>query len=131
MPNKYGLSNSELEIMNIIWNSEQPIYFHTIMEHLKSNGKTWKKQTVHTYLTKLLEKGVLYCQSEGKINAYFVKKTASDLLRERAQTFIDNVFDGSLCQFLCAFTDIKNEYTKDDLEKMKSILDKLDTTNNE
>jgi len=51
MPNRYGLSDTELEIMEMIWSSKCPIYFNQILDFFNNNGKDWKKQTLHTHLS--------------------------------------------------------------------------------
>ena len=35
--------------------------------------KDWKKQTLHTHLSRLIEKGALDCKNEGRKKAYFSK----------------------------------------------------------
>ena len=56
---KYNLSEAEYEIMKFIWEQGDNISFNDIMEYTQKKGHTWKKQTVQTFLTRLIDKGVL------------------------------------------------------------------------
>ncbi len=53
------ISDSELELMKIVWaNGGTALYAH-IMEELTRLGYTWQKNTVITLLSRLVEKGLL------------------------------------------------------------------------
>lgn len=54
------LSDTELMIMRFIWGrAEESVTATQIREHFEKNGKSWKKQTVSTYLKKLVNHGYL------------------------------------------------------------------------
>ena len=51
------LTKSELEIMDVLWASEQPLSRADLLE--KSEEKTWKDSSVHILLNGLLQKGAI------------------------------------------------------------------------
>lgn len=51
------LTKSELEIMELIWKSKDPLTSAQIIE--MSTDRTWKKSYIHLLLTSLLEKGMI------------------------------------------------------------------------
>ena len=116
MPNRYGLSDTELEIMEMIWSSKCPIYFNQILDFFNNNGKDWKKQTLHTHLSRLIEKGALDCKNEGRKKAYFPKLTREQLTQRYAKSFLNNAFNGSLNLFLSALTGNKKDCTQEELD---------------
>ena len=53
------LSNTEFYILQYLWSLETPTTFAEIMVHFTEEGKTWKKQTVNTFLSRMIQKGYL------------------------------------------------------------------------
>ena len=53
------VSNSELELMKIVWASGGTALYAHIMEELSKAGFTWQKNTIITLLSRLVEKGLL------------------------------------------------------------------------
>ena len=53
------VSDSELELMKIIWENGGMALYADIMEKLAQTGRTWQKNTVTTLLSRLVEKGLL------------------------------------------------------------------------
>ena len=51
------ISNSELEVLNVLWGSDTPLHRGGILEH--SKDKTWKDSYIHILLNKMLEKGLI------------------------------------------------------------------------
>ena len=68
---KYNLSEAEYEIMEYIWKQNCMLKFSDIMEFLSEKGHEWRKQTVQTFLTRLIEKGVLKAQKDGNYRLYY------------------------------------------------------------
>ena len=51
MKKTYDLTNTELQIMELLWQAEQPMTFREIMAvALNEWKKAWKVQTLSTYL---------------------------------------------------------------------------------
>lgn len=62
------LPDGEFEVMKVIWNTTAPVTTLQIMEKLK--GKNWKPQTVLTMLVRLIEKGFLRSERQGRERNY-------------------------------------------------------------
>ena len=104
MPNRYGLSDTELEIMEMIWSSQCPIYFNQILDFFNNNGKDWK--------------------NEGRKKSYFPKLTREQLTQRYAKSFLNNAFNGSLNLFLSALTGNKKDCTQEELDELRDFLNK-------
>ena len=63
-----SLSESEMEIMEVIWESAAPVTTAQLLEVFSHKG--WKAQTMSTFLSRLVEKGVLAVERRGKANLY-------------------------------------------------------------
>ena len=51
------LTKSEMEIMDVLWESDQPLSRSGLLE--RSEEKTWKDSSVHILLNGLLQKGAI------------------------------------------------------------------------
>ena len=57
---KYNLSATEMEIMEFLWDTNKKLSASEILKYFNDNkSKNWKKQTLNTFLVKLIEKGAL------------------------------------------------------------------------
>lgn len=89
------ISDSELEIMKMIWeNGGTALYAH-IMEKLEQEGKEWKKNTVLTLLSRLMEKGYLRTSKIGRRNEYKALVKEGDYLKEQTGAFLKKLYEGS------------------------------------
>ena len=64
-----NIGEGELEIMKVIWASGGELSSGEITKAVENKG--WKRTTVSTFLSRLVEKGVL--ESEKRGNNYFLK----------------------------------------------------------
>ena len=60
MKKNYGLTNTEMQIMELLWSSEKPMTFREIMDVAATQWKKkWKAQTLNTYLINLQKVGLI------------------------------------------------------------------------
>lgn len=52
------LSDTEFYILQYLWSLETPTTFAEILVHFTEEGKTWKKQTVNTFLSRMIQKDI-------------------------------------------------------------------------
>ena len=58
MKKNYGLTNTEMQIMELLWDADEPMTFREIMNVATTEWKkTWKVQTLNTFLTGLQKMG--------------------------------------------------------------------------
>ena len=72
------ISDSELELMRIIWANGGTILYAQLMETLVERGMDWKKNTVLTFLSRLVEKGLLKTSKIGRRNEYTARVTEEE-----------------------------------------------------
>ncbi len=128
---KYNLSATEMEIMEFLWDTNKKLSASEILKYFNDNkSKNWKKQTLNTFLVKLIEKGALQYDMVKNKKYYYPtaqSQTKTEHIKYWTQNFINKTFDGSLSNFLCSFTggarlDEKSynelkKYLEDDLNK--------------
>lgn len=61
------LSETEYEIMEVLWQAEAPMSAAQLSSYFAQNrGKEWKASTLATFLARLTQKGLITSQREGR-----------------------------------------------------------------
>ena len=117
------LTESELEIMQIIWKEDTAVSRITI-EHALQEDHPLAPTTILTLLTRLCEKGFLALRKEGRSNLYEPLITEREYLACESRSFLDRMFGGSIAGFATALCD--SGIKKEELEELKSLFEKGD-----
>ena len=124
MTNKKDITESELEIMNFIWDSNKVMSLKEITDYfIDEKKKDWKKQTVRAFLIRLKDKGYLkmLINPDNNKYVYVAIKDKNEYLQNFSNNIINKFFKGSVSEFFISFTG-KNEISKDEIEKLRAIL---------
>ena len=89
------ISDSELELMKIIWASGGKALYAAIMEELSAAGNCWQKNTVITLLSRLVDKGLLKTSKIGRRNEYTAIISEADYQAAQTQTLLNKLYEGS------------------------------------
>lgn len=89
------ISDSELELMKIVWASGGTALYAQIMEELAKAGRAWQKNTVITLLSRLVDKGLLKTSKIGRRNEYAALVTQADYQTAQARTLLNKLYQGS------------------------------------
>ena len=82
------LTRSEMEIMDVLWESEKPLSRADLLAH--SEEKTWKDSSVHILLNGLLQKGAIHEAGLVKRSKTYGRVFAPSLTRE--EYFANTIF---------------------------------------
>lgn len=115
------LPESELEIMQIIWNETTPVS-RMMIESSLNKTHPLAPTTILTLLTRLCEKGFLSLQKEGRTNLYEPLISEKEYLAVESRSFLDRVFHGSVAGFATALCD--SGIKKEELEELRQLLEK-------
>ncbi|MBT9156036.1 MAG: Penicillinase repressor [Firmicutes bacterium] len=98
------ISGAERQIMEFIWAAKRPVTTREILQNLPLD-KTWKQSTVVTFLSRLVEKGVLTPTRISKANFYEPCLTEQEYKEHETKLFIEDVHKGSFLGFFAAMCD--------------------------
>ena len=123
----YGLSPIEYELMEFFWKSDHSFTFGEIMFHFsEGEGKNWKKQTLHTHLTHLIQKHVLTAEIfEKNSKKYKRSSTKEEYIQRWTIDLLNKTFDGSVSAFVRAATCGGNKLSRKDYVELKSLFDEI------
>lgn len=119
-----GIKLAEIEsrFVELIWQSE-PINSGELVL-LCEKELNWKKSTTYTVLRRLCQKGVL--KNEDAVVTSLIKK--EEYYAIQSEQFVEDIFQGSLPQFLAAFMSRKKLSAKQIAQIQKMIEDYQDPT---
>ncbi|MEA4988054.1 MAG: BlaI/MecI/CopY family transcriptional regulator [Anaerovorax sp.] len=114
------LSETEMEVMQIIWASAHPMTSSELLDiFARDKGKEWKGQTMATFLARLVEKGVLIStKQQGRTNIYEPCMSPEEYRSQEAKSLLKTLYEGSVKNFLATLYDGK-ELTKDEIAELR------------
>lgn len=113
------LSETEMEVMRIIWASGHPVTSSELLDiFVQDKGKEWKGQTIATFLARLVEKGVLISTKQGRGNIYTPRVSPEQYRSQEAKSLLETLYEGSVKNFLATLYDGK-ELTRDEMAELR------------
>lgn len=88
------VSDSELELMKIVWASGGRALYAQIMDELVKEGRVWQKNTVITLLSRLVDKGLLKTSKIGRRNEYTALVSEAEYQTAQARTLLNKLYQG-------------------------------------
>ena len=120
----YGLSKMEYNLMKYFWNTNAPVSFSEVEKYCNTElHYGWAQPTLHTYLTRLVKKGILHSEGKGYKckRSYYPELTEQELAHKYATDFVDNTFNGSISDLLVSLT-YNTKLSESDIEELKNII---------
>jgi len=93
------LPDAEFNIMKVVWANEPPITTSMIMRQ-HGNKEGWKLQTATSLLLRLVERGFLRTEKNGKERTFFPLVDRDDYLKFETEKFIEKFHDNSVFSFI-------------------------------
>lgn len=112
------ITESEYEIMKILWKAEAELSLGEIMAQLDVN---WARNTVGTLLVRLIEKGVIGSRKAGKSNLYYPLLNEKDYSMTETKSFLSKLYEGSVGNLVASLFESK-ELSESDIEELRKIV---------
>ncbi|MCI9035694.1 MAG: BlaI/MecI/CopY family transcriptional regulator [Lachnospiraceae bacterium] len=120
------LSSSERDIMELFWNEKDGLSFGEIINLVnQDDSNIRKKQTINTYLTRLIAKNLLIKKNgDTRLKTlYFPKYTKEEYNRKMIEKLLEENYENSLLEFIKQLSG--GEYlSKEDAQKIINVLEK-------
>ncbi len=88
------LPDTEFDIMKVVWANEPPITTNIIMQQLGHERK-WKAQTVISLMLRLVKRGFIRTEKNGKERVFFPLISKEDYLSFETKNFIKQYHENS------------------------------------
>ena len=121
MENKPEISDAEYQVMKIIWTADVPLNTNEVVERLEAST-SWKPKTIHTLLSRLVKKGALQYEKNGRVFVYTPLVNESDILAKENDNFLNRFYDGALDSMIVNLLE-QDKLSEDDILTLRRILD--------
>ncbi|GAA0363867.1 BlaI/MecI/CopY family transcriptional regulator [Bacillus horti] len=118
------LSDTELELMKVIWECAPPVTSTELLLLFEQRGREWKAQTISTFLSRLVDKGALEATRHGRTNKYIPLISPEDYKLMETQNVLDGLYQGSVKNLISALYDGDKLSDKDVAELKKWFSEK-------
>ena len=117
MPQLGRLSETETEVMHVIWGLPSPVTVAQLLA-IFEHSKGWKTSTLSTILARLIDKGFLTKQMQGKTNYYSAHLSLHAYRKHEAQNLLANLYGGNIKNFVAALVDHEG-ISKQDMDDLR------------
>ena len=115
---KVTIGESELEIMKVLWKAGEPVNTQYINKAVESKG--WKRTTISTFLTRLVEKGAIESEKKGNMYYYSPIITRKEYRRSQTRSLIKSLYDGSVKDFAAALFE-EDTFSENEIKDLRAI----------
>ena len=115
------ISEAEFEVMKIVWRSA-PINTNEITERLLKTT-TWSAKTIQTLIKRLVTKGALTYEKQGRIFVYTPLVEENEYINQQSNSFLDRFYDRDISAMLSTYLE-NNQLSETELQHLRSILSK-------
>lgn len=115
------ISEAEFEVMKIVWRFA-PINTNEITERLLKTT-TWSAKTIQTLIKRLVTKGALTYEKQGRIFVYTPLVEENEYINQQSNSFLNRFYDGDISAMLSTYLE-NNQLTETELQHLRSILSK-------
>lgn len=120
MKNVKKISSAELEIMEVLWKTDNPICIQEVLDSIKEDK--WKYNTVGTMLARLAKKGFVTEQKVSRVMYYSAALKREDYKREQTAKLISRLYGGSARE-LAAMLVESGQMTREDLDEIEKMFE--------
>ncbi len=112
-----NLSPTEREILEVLW-EHGPMGNGELSKYFAERGKQWKRQTVNTFFSRLMEKGLVVREN----HKYAVSCTKREFEQRQAREVLGTLYEGSLKNFIAALGGGES-LTEQEARELNSLID--------
>lgn len=117
------ISEAESRVMQVLW-QRAPSSADDIIKALAEHTQ-WQDKTVKTLLNRLLRKGAIRAERDGRRYLYTPLLKREDWQAEESRSLLDRAFDGRLAPMLAHFSRHEKLSSKD-IRELRKLVDAIE-----
>src|SRR5215471_13875795 len=121
MPKLPRISDAEWQVMDVIW-SRAPVTASEIVDALAGRSE-WNPRTIKTMLNRLVGKGALKYELDGKRYIYRPAVSREASVRGESRSFLRRVFGGDVGPMLAHFVE-DARLSPQQIDQLRKLLDR-------
>ncbi len=117
------ISEAESAVMEVLW-QRSPLAADEIVAEL-AKERDWQEPTVKTLINRLLKKGALSAEADGRRYLYTPVLKREVWLSSQSTSLLDRLFGGKVAPLVAHFSEHR-KLTREDIAELKRIVAKLE-----
>ena len=118
-----NISDAESTVMEVLWQRSQ-LGADAVVAAL-AGEQDWQEATIKTLLNRLLKKGAISAEADGRRYRYSPVLTREAWLTQASRGLLDRLFGGRVAPLVAHFGEQK-ALTRKDIAELRALLEKLD-----
>lgn len=115
----YSISESEWKLMQVLW-AHSPLALKDVIDQVGPENH-WNGNTVRTMLVRLVEKGAVTAQKQGRNYLYSACAQEQECVLQETEHFLSRIFDGSPARLFSALS-ASGKLSKQDCQEIEAML---------
>ena len=117
------VSEAESVVMKVLW-LRSPITSETVVATLVGQ-QNWREPTIKTLLNRLLNKGAIRAEKDGRRFMYSPVLTHEQWLMQESKGLLDRLFEGRVAPLVAHFSR-HGKLSKKDIAELKRMISEMD-----
>lgn len=117
------ISEAESAVMEVLW-ARSPLAADEIVAAL-AESRDWQEPTIKTLLNRLLNKGAIEADKDGRRYLYSPLLQRADWLLQESRGLLDRLFDGRVAPLVAHFS-AQRKLSRKDIAELRKLLEDLD-----
>jgi predicted transcriptional regulator len=123
MKNTAAISDAESQVMEVLWQAGKPLPAEEVAAALASSH-SWQEATVKTLLNRLLNKGAVAAQKEGRRYLYSPVLARDQWVTSESTGLIERMFGGRIAPLVAHFGK-QHKLSKEDLDELTRLIEEM------
>lgn len=119
-----AISDAEAHVMDVLWRASAPLAAEQIVDAL-ADSRHWQAATVKTLLNRLLKKGAITAQKDGRRFLYQAVLKREDWVAAESDGLLDRLFGGRIAP-LVAYFGSQRKLSPADVRELRKLIDEFD-----
>ncbi|WP_363798675.1 BlaI/MecI/CopY family transcriptional regulator [Lysobacter firmicutimachus] len=117
------ISDAESVVMDVLW-QRHPLSAEEVVAAL-AGAQSWQEATVKTLLNRLLNKGAIRAEKDGRRYLYAPLLKREEWVMEESQGLLERLFGGRVAPLVAHFSEHR-KLSRKDIAELRKLLDELD-----
>ena len=126
MTHPKNISDAELDVLKVLWDLGAGTV-RDVLDHPLAGGRDWAYTTAQTLLARLIEKGIVRREKDGRAFRFLPTVSRDELVGARLDDIADRVCDGKSMPLLLNLVHSAS-FSPAEIDRFRALLDELDPT---
>ena len=117
------ISEAESIVMDVLWR-EHPRSADDVVAAL-ADARHWQEATIKTLLNRLLNKGAIAAEKDGRRYLYTPVLKREDWLIDESESLLDRLFGGRIAPLVAHFSEHRT-LSRKDVAELRKLLEEID-----